>query len=293
MMLRRTVFAITTAAMLATAAGCAADTSADETAESEENLTRTPDERAVIAAVRAYIEPTLNNQKTLLNFQRPNETSVLRVKDGFAFVVARMQLASGGDPSIKGTVYEQLEKEGVFDGFRVESFLKKEGADWKVLSGSLGGTDTMCGADVGPLFKIKMPAGLTECSTVDPAAERKAILDAARAALEPTLNNQSVLFKFKGTAFKSQYKVVDNAAHITAEVVLKNGQHPSIKGTIYEELEKEGVFDGFTYDAILKRENGSWKVVDGALGPTDSVCGADMSDVLGEPMPKGLADCDP
>jgi len=281
-------------ASLGVLGGCSAET--DDTAasvSSEDQLVLNSEQKAVIAAIKAMYEPTLNNQKTLLNFHVPYANGVINIKGDYAFVGAVVENTSGGSPDIKGTAYEKLEEMGVFDGFNLEAVAKKTNGKWVALSATIGGTDTICGADLSDMLGAKMPAGLTECKSNAPT-EKQAILDAARAFLEPELNNQHVLFNFQKSEYvSSAYVVKGGFAFIAAAVQLADGKEPSIKGTSFEKAEEMGVFDGPRFEGILKKDAaGDWKVISGAYGATDTMCGADMSDFLHEKLPAGLTSCE-
>ena len=93
------------------------------------------------------------------------------------------------------------------------------------------------------------------------SAERKAILDALRPAVEKELE-QKVVFVIGHLAVK------DGFAFLTGRPTQPSGQKIDYRKTRYRQDLEEGVFDD-NLSALLRDEGAGWKVVTYAMGSTD------------------------
>jgi hypothetical protein len=90
-----------------------------------------PERKAVLGALRPAIEAKLGPNVEFV-------VAVMRVEDGWAFVVADPQ-RKGGKPidgwRIFGEHFDNM------DGLRLEAILRKQGGRWKVVDYGIGATD--------------------------------------------------------------------------------------------------------------------------------------------------------
>ena len=93
--------------------------------------------------------------------------------------------------------------------------------------------------------------------------ERQALLDALRAPVEKKLK-RPVVFKV------DHLKVQDGWAFLRGVPKLPGGRKMDYSGTVYEQLQKDGVFDDWIC-ALLKKSRGEWRVVKYVIGATDVV----------------------
>lgn len=93
------------------------------------------------------------------------------------------------------------------------------------------------------------------------SAERKAILDAARAPAEKDLD-KPVRFVV------DKLNVLDGWAFLSAEMRGDDGQPIRYAGTRYAEAAEQG-FKSKRYAALLQREHDTWQVRAFRVGPTD------------------------
>jgi len=91
--------------------------------------------------------------------------------------------------------------------------------------------------------------------------ERKAIMDALRAAVLPQLK-QNVIFEV------SHLRVQDGYAFLVGVPRRPDGTAVDYRGTVYQEAIDEGVFDDWIY-ALLARVEGRWRCLDFGIGATD------------------------
>lgn len=106
------------------------------------------------------------------------------------------------------------------------------------------------------------------------SAERKAILDAARVPPERELG-KPVQFVVK------QLQVLDGWAFLSASMQGPGGQPFDYHGTRYQEAAEQGLKSD-NYVALLKQQQGAWRVQTYSVGPTDVVW-ADWSTSQGAP----------
>lgn len=106
----------------------------------------------------------------------------------------------------------------------------------------------------------------TQSATYTPkpgSPERKQIMDALRAPVEKSLK--------KSAEFKVDHlKVKSGWAFMRGVPQQPGGMKMDYKGTEYQSAIEDGVFDDWIC-ALLKKENGKWKVVRYVIGATDVV----------------------
>jgi hypothetical protein len=99
-----------------------------------------PTERAsIMNGLRAEVKPEANNQDIVFNVQ--GDGGMFNVKSGYCWLQGQVQLRGGGEPTTNGTVFQEAASGGLFDGWRIEALLKKEGNAWTVLAHGIGTTD--------------------------------------------------------------------------------------------------------------------------------------------------------
>lgn len=91
---------------------------------------------------------------------------------------------------------------------------------------------------------------------------RKAVLDGLRPKIEKDLN-QKVVFKVR------EMRVYGDWAYVSAQPVQPNLKVIDFTKTRYKENIDQGVFDGDSLYALLKRSNKKWITKDFIIGPTD------------------------
>lgn len=91
---------------------------------------------------------------------------------------------------------------------------------------------------------------------------RKPLLDALRPRIEADLK-QKVLFRV------TKLRVLGDLAFVVCEPRTPADKPIDFKKTHYKSLIADGIFDGATTYALLKRVNGKWKAVEHVTGPTD------------------------
>lgn len=92
---------------------------------------------------------------------------------------------------------------------------------------------------------------------------RQALLDALRAPVEKKLKRQ-IVFKV------DHLKVQDGWAFLRGVPQQPGGRKMDYSGTVYERLQKDGVFDDWIC-ALFKKSRGEWRVVKYVIGATDVV----------------------
>lgn len=93
------------------------------------------------------------------------------------------------------------------------------------------------------------------------SAERRAIMDALRAAVLPQLK-QNVIFEV------SHLQVQDGYAFLIGVPRKPDGTAVDYRGTVYQEARDAGAFDDWIY-ALLARVDGRWRTLDFGIGATD------------------------
>ncbi|MEW6125778.1 MAG: hypothetical protein AB1757_01835 [Acidobacteriota bacterium] len=93
--------------------------------------------------------------------------------------------------------------------------------------------------------------------------ERKAIMDALRAPVEKELGKQ-VVFKV------DHLKLQGDWAFMRGVPQQPGGKRMDYRGTAYQQAIKDGIFDDWIC-ALLKKQNGKWRVIRYVIGATDVV----------------------
>ena len=94
-------------------------------------------------------------------------------------------------------------------------------------------------------------------------AERKAIIDALRLPVRKQLGKE-VIFKI------DHLKTQNGWAFLRGVPQQPDGTAMDYKGTIYQQRITDGVFDNWIC-ALLRKQNGKWRVVNFVIGATDVV----------------------
>ncbi|MBX3228289.1 MAG: hypothetical protein KIT84_26295 [Labilithrix sp.] len=216
------------------------------------------------------MKPTLANQDIVFNVQ--GQGRVIRIENGWAWLQGQIQLRNGGEPTTRGTLYEQDDKLGIFDGFRVEALLKKEGNTWKTVEHGIGSTDVWWW-EIESRYTAaprKLFPWLDQLENGDEivASERQQIMNALRATVKREIPNQDIVFNVRRE--NGVLRVKGDYAWLQGYIELRGGGAPTTRGTAYEEADKEGLFDGFRIEALLKKDtNGNWTVANHGVGSTD------------------------
>lgn len=95
------------------------------------------------------------------------------------------------------------------------------------------------------------------------SAERTAIFNALRVPVEKNLKQK---IQFAAQTFNVQ----GNWAFIFGDLQNSSGGKPNFRGTQYQEAIDAGAFDS-NFQALLKKQNGKWRVITYQIGCTD-VC---------------------
>ncbi len=261
----RSVFFLMVASTLAfSAVGCAASPEGDQTTDlGEANLTSAQERAKIMDALRAVVKPDVANQDIVFDVSRGH----LNVSGGWAWLQGTVALRNGAEPSTAGTAYADDAREGLFDGWHIEALLKHDDGGWNVITHGIGSTDVWWwGIDESYPEAPKSIFPYLDTNVVAPA-ERVAIMDALRAVVKAEAGNQDIVFNVQGDG--GRFNVKDGWCWLQGTVQLRNGRTPATAGTRYEESANEGLFDGWHIEALLKLEDGGWKVVTHGVGSTD------------------------
>ncbi len=250
--------------LLLAGAGCAAPAADDDTSDAREAIgsVSAATRAAIMNSLRANVSPSMGGQAIVFDVSQGHFQS-----DGdWAFLMGNIQLRAGGAPTTRGTAYEELANEGLFDGFRIEALLQRQGDTWTVVEHGVGSTDVWWDG----IWRryAEAPRGIFPGldAPVVKASERMAIMGALRVVVKGELADQDVLFDVsRGGHFAAK----DGWCWLRGRIQLRDGREPTTVGTKYEEDAKEGLFDGFQVQALLKNENGSWRVLEHGIGSTD------------------------
>ena len=101
------------------------------------------------------------------------------------------------------------------------------------------------------------------------SAERTAIFNTLRVPVEKNLKQK---IQFNAPTFNVQ----GNWAFISGDLQNPSGGKPDYKNTEYQEAINEGMFDN-NFQALLRKQNGKWRVVTFLIGCTD-VCWTPWAD---------------
>lgn len=183
----------------------------------------------------------------------------------WAFVMARIQLPNGAEPQVRGTAYQPLAEDGLFDGFRVEALLKLDDEGWGVVAHGVGSTDVWWDGiwQQYPEAPRQIFPGLE--APVVSQSERMAIMGGLRVELKRELADQDIVFDVSQGHFAAK----DGWCWMKGRIQLRGGGEPSLRGTAYEATARDGLFDGFRFEALLKKGPVRWNVLAHAVGSTD------------------------
>jgi hypothetical protein len=119
--------------------GCSAPAGGETESGSDAIVSAQPasERAAIMDALRARVKPDLGGQDIVFNVSQ----GTFNVQDGWCWLAGTVELRGGGEPTTVGTAYEEAANEGVFDGFRIEALLEKQGGAWQVVDHGLGSTD--------------------------------------------------------------------------------------------------------------------------------------------------------
>lgn len=245
--------------------GCAGS-SGDDTSADESNITG-QDRAALMDALRAKVKPDLANQDIVFNVSGPS--GALRDAGDWAWLMGKVELRNGGEPTAQGTIYEQDAEEGLLDGFHIEALMHKVGGRWTVVESGIGSTDVWYWGiwdryPQAPRTIFGEMAGQAIGEEVAPS-ERMAIMNGLRAKVKPEAANQDILFNVHDGAFR----VGGGYAWIQGKVQLRDGSDPKLAGTIYEADAREGLFDGWRIEALLQKQGSKWVTIEHGIGSTD------------------------
>lgn len=257
----RSVFLFSTLTLSILATGCSAETSdspgdVESSADAVAGIS-SETRKAIMNALRAKVAPSMGGQSIVFNVTKGQ----LKSSTDWVFLMGTIELASGGTPSLRGTAYEQDAKNGLFDGFRVEALLKKEGTTWKVVEFAVGSTDVWWDGiwTRYPQAPREIFPGLS--TPVVTQSERMAIMGALRQTVKPKLANQDIVFNVANGHFKS----LNGWCWLKGTIELRAGGSPKTAGTQYE----NEIMDGFHIEALLRANGDSWKVLEHDIGSTD------------------------
>lgn len=110
---------------------------------------------------------------------------------------------------------------------------------------------------------IARPAGAQQRPHTPPmgSPERQALMDALRETVRRELGKPAIFHVH-------QLRVLGDWAFADVSLLKPDGSPFDFRGTPMEEAWREGFVDDFTY-AVLRRQDGRWRVVRHAIGPTD------------------------
>ena len=116
------------------------------------------------------------------------------------------------------------------------------------------------------LFALAAPLPAQGSTHTPPAgrAERRAILESARRAVQARVGRQPVRFRVDHLRVRSGW------AFLLARPQRPDGRALDYRGTPYREALEAGAFDDEA-TVLLRRERGAWRVADFDLGATDVV----------------------
>jgi len=267
--MRRSLFVLLMASTLAFGAsattGCAAD--AGDASTNDEDLTAN-DRAALMDALRAKVKPDLANQDIVFNVS--GESGSLKDANGWAWLMGKVELRSGGEPKTQGTIYESDARDGLMDGFHIEALLQKVNGKWVVRESGIGSTDVWYWGiwerySQAPR-EIFGPMANQQIGEEASPTERMAIMNGLRAKVKPEAGNQDILFNVKNGGM---FRMGGGYAWIQGDVQLRDGSAPKTQGTAYEDDAREGLFDGWRVEALLKKQGSKWTVVAHGIGSTD------------------------
>jgi hypothetical protein len=264
--MRTIAILLASALALSTVVGCS-QAPEDETAATQDDFTAA-ERTGVMDGLRAKVKPTLANQDIVFNVQ--GQGRVIRIEGNWAWLQGAVEIRGGGEPTTRGTVYQDADESGIFDGFRIEALLKKDGNSWKVAEYGLGTTDMWWDGiesrfAAAPRALFPWRDQLKNGDEVV-ATERMTIMNTLRATVKREIPNQDIVFNVRGEG--GAFRMKGDYAWLQGSVELRGGGVPSVKGTAFEA--EPDFFDGFHIEALFKKDtNGNWTVANHAIGSTD------------------------
>jgi hypothetical protein len=255
------VLSAVAASSSALAVGCSQSLD-DEVATGVDAVSAT-ERAAIMDALRAEVRPELNGQDIVFNVSQ----GTFRVKDGWCWLEGSIELRGGGQPTTRGTIHEDYDDGG--DRLGVEAFLKKENGRWKAVTFGIASTDAWWEllAEDYPQAPREIFPWLDSTPDREAAAaqaERRAIMDALRARVSPELGLQDIVFNVSRGTFRTD----DGWCWLEGNVELRGGGVPVTGGTLHEDYHREG--DPLRVEALLKKENGRWVVLEHGVASTDA-----------------------
>jgi hypothetical protein len=259
------LMASTLALSTAMVTGCAADE--QSTGAGEDDITGS-DRAALMDSLRAKIKPDLANQDIVFNVS--GESGQLKDANGWAWLMGKVELRSGGEPKTQGTIYEEDARDGLMDGFHIEALMHKVGGRWTVVESGIGSTDVWYWGiwerySQAPR-EIFGPMANQQIGEEASPTERMAIMNGLRAKVKPEAGNQDILFNVKQGGM---FRMGGGYAWIQGKVQLRDGRDPKTEGTAYADAAREGLFDGWRVEALLKKQGSKWVVLKHGIGSTD------------------------
>jgi hypothetical protein len=242
---------------------------AEDTSSGDALMVSAPDRAAIMDGLRARVKPDLANQDIVFDVSHGS----LRAAHDYAWLMGVIELRGGGAPTTKGTAFEAADKDGLFDGFRIEALLERHGAQWDVVERGIGTTDVWY--DGIEKRSPRAPRSIFPQLDGEPGAavatsERMAVMNGLRSKVKPEIADQDVVFNVAPTGdMHGSYRVAQSYCWVEARIELRTGGSPTTKGTLFEEAAREGTFDGFRVGALLKKDGVAWNVVDHAVGAPD------------------------
>lgn len=249
---------------LLTVSGCATSAPDDESsaeATGAASAVAPETRRAIMNALRAKLAPSMGGQSIVFDVSQGH----FATSGSWVFLMGRVQLASGGEPSVRGTAFESASADGIFDGFRVEALLKVDDEGWSVIEYGVGTTDVWWDGiwQRYPEAPRQIFPGLE--APVVTQSERMAIMSGLREAVKPDLGNQDIVFDVS----RGHFAAKDGWCWLKGNIQLRGGGAPTTRGTAYAGAAAEGLFDGFRIEALLKKDGARWRVLEHGIGTTD------------------------
>lgn len=247
--------------------GCASDDDGSSEVGVDEVTVSQTDRAAIMDGLRARVKPDLANQDIVFNVS--GQQGSLRMDRGWVFLMGTIEIrGTGRPPTTAGTIYQDADREGLFDGFRIEALLQKQGNRWVVVEHGIGTTDVWY-AGIEERYS-QTPRSIypwLDANRVVQVApsERMAIMNGLRAVVKPALRNQDIVFNVS----RGSFRVSGDYCFLQGMVELRGGGEPSTVGTVYQEDDRLGVFDGFHIEALLKKDGSNWRVLSHGIGSTD------------------------
>ncbi len=246
-------------------AGCGQGDSSDldrQSNKADQSGVSATERRAILDAIHSdFLDKELHGQ--------PNELVVewIHASGMYAFVTASVQKKGGGEINWEDSEYATALKQGIFDPPGLWALLIKA-ETWTVIANDIGPTDVSW---EGLWWRWPVPSEIfpgNMCPTVtEPQAgapEREAIMEGIHQGfLDANLHQQP------NELMVSFIRSSGDFAFVQATVQKKGGGEIDWTNTEYRAAVQEGLFDGPSLSALLKRAEGAWTVLEEAVGATD------------------------